>query len=147
MDIDNLFSSERINFNLISANKNEIIEELIHMIYLDGKITNEEEFKKEVFKREQEFSTGIGMGIAVPHAKSKYVKGACIAFGKSINGVEFGSIDNLPAHYIFLIAVPIESSEIHLKALSQITRKLMHEEIRNKLIKVNNYDEFIEVLK
>lgn len=79
MDIDNLFSSERINFNLISTNKNEIIEELIHMIYLDGKITNEEEFKKEVFKREQEFSTGIGMGIAVPHAKSKYVKEACTA--------------------------------------------------------------------
>lgn len=147
MTIDNLFSSERVNFNLISTNKNEIIEELTHMIFLDGKITNEEEFKKEVFKREQEFSTGIGMSIAVPHAKSKYVKESCIAFGKSINGIEFDSIDNLPVHYIFLIAVPVESSEIHLKALSQITRKLMHEEIRDRLIKVNNYDEFIEVLK
>lgn len=147
MAINDLFSPERVNFNLISINKNEVIEELVHMLFIDGEITDEGSFKKEIFKREEEFSTGIGIGIAVPHAKSNFVKKPSIAFGKSIKGIEYNSIDGLLVHYVFLIAVPLEASDIHLKALSEISRKLMHEDIRKKLFEVKNYEDFIEILK
>lgn len=147
MAINDLISPKRVNFDLTSINKDEVIEELVHMLYLDGKITNEESFKEGILDREKEFSTGFGMGIAVPHAKSNYVKEPSIAFGKSVKGIEYNSIDGLPVHYVFLIAVPVEASEVHLKALSEIARKLMHEDIREKLIKVTNYEDFIDILK
>lgn len=145
--INDLFSPERVNFNLVSINKDEVIGELVHMLFLDGKITDEESFKRAIFKREKEFSTGIGMGIAVPHAKSNFVKEPSIAFGRSLKGIEFNSIDGSLAHYVFLIAVPVESSDIHLRALSEISRKLMHKDIREKILSAKNYEDFIEILK
>lgn len=147
MEIKDLFSEERVKFRLKAHNKEEVIDELINILYDDGKINDKEEFKKAVLKREKEFSTGIGMGIAIPHGKSSTVKEASIVFGKSENGIEYGSMDGKPAYLFFLIAVPENSNDIHLKALSQISRKLMHVEVREKLMKVCDFDEFIEVFE
>ena len=147
MEIKDLFSKERVKFNLTSQNKGEVIDELISTLYDDGKISDKEEFKKAVLKREEEFSTGIGMGIAIPHGKSSTVKEASIVFGKSKAGIEYGSMDGKPAHLFFLIAVPENSNDIHLKALSQISRKLMHTEIREKLMNVCDFEEFIKVFE
>lgn len=144
MEIRDMFSKERISFDLKATNKAQVIDELIDILYKDGKITDREEFKKAVLKREEEFSTGIGMGIAIPHGKSTAVKEASIVFGKSKKGIDFNSMDGEPAHLFFLIAVPEESNDVHLKALSEISRRLMHDEVREKLYKAKSFEDFIE---
>lgn len=147
MNTKDMFSKERVKFNLTSSTKMEVIEELIDILIGDGKILDREEFKKAVLKREEEFSTGIGMGIAIPHGKSKSVKEASIVFGKSIEGVDYESMDDKPAHLFFLIAVPEESSDLHLKALSEISRKLIHGDVRESLLKCNSFEEFIKIFE
>lgn len=147
MDVKQLFSEGRVNFNLKSNTKIEVIEELSNLLYEDGKLNDKDKFIKAVLKREEEFSTGIGMGIAIPHGKSNAVKEACIVFGKSNNGIEYGSMDDKPAFLFFLIAVPEEASDLHLRALSEISRKLMHEDIRKNLLKAGKYEDFIKIFE
>ncbi|MDF2502610.1 PTS sugar transporter subunit IIA [Clostridium sp.] len=147
MATKDMFSKERINFNLKANSKEKVIDELIEVLYEDGKVTDKEELKKAVIKREEEFSTGIGMGIAIPHGKCSAVKEATITFGLSKMGIDYQSMDDKPAHLFFLIAVPEESSDVHLRALSEISRKLMHTDVREKLYNVNNFDEFIKIFE
>ncbi|AEE92674.1 MAG: PTS sugar transporter subunit IIA [Tepidanaerobacteraceae bacterium] len=144
MEIRDMFSKERVNFDLKATTKEDVLDELIDILYKDGKITDREEFKKAVLKREEEFSTGIGLGIAIPHGKSAAVKEASIVFGKSKKGIDFNSMDGEPAYLFFLIAVPEESNDVHLKALSEISRRLMHDEVREKLYDAQNFEGFIE---
>lgn len=145
MSTKDMFSKTRVCFNLEATTKDEAIEELIELLEKDGKLTNRGEFKKAVLKREEEFSTGIGMGIAIPHGKSEVVTEACIAFGKSEKGIDYQSMDDEPAHLFFLIAVPNDSSDVHLRALSEISRKLMHTEIREQLVKAQSFEELSNV--
>lgn len=147
MEIKEMFSEERVCLDLKASNKLEAIDELIDILVKDGKINNKEVFRKAVLKREEEFSTGIGMGIAIPHGKSNSVTEAAIVFGKSRKGVDYGSMDDKPAYLFFLIAVPEESNDIHLRALSQISRKLMHEDVRNAIMDSNNFKDFIKVFE
>ena len=102
MEIRDMFSKERVNFDLKATTKEDVLDELIDILYKDRKITDREEFKKAVLKREEEFSTGIGLGIAIPHGKSAAVKEASIVFGKSKKGIDFNSMDGEPAYLFFL---------------------------------------------
>lgn len=145
MTTKEMFSKERVKFNLSANTKDEVISELIDVLIKDGKIVNKDKFKEAVFKREEEFSTGIGMGIAIPHGKSSAVKEASIAFGRSDKGVDYESMDGEPAHLFFLIAVPNESNDLHLRALSEISRKLMHTEVREQLMNAQNFEDFVKV--
>ncbi len=143
--ITDMFSKERVCFELKSGSKDEVISELIDILVADGKVKDKEKFKEAVLHREAEFSTGIGMGIAIPHGKSDAVTEASIVFGKSTKGIDFDSMDEQPAHFFFLLAIPVESNDIHLRALSEISRKLMHADVRERLLKADNYEEFINV--
>lgn len=147
MTTKEMFSKDRVNFDLKATSKDEAINELIEILYDDGKIIDKKKFKEAVLKREEEFSTGIGMGIAIPHGKSNAVKEASIAFGRSNKGIDYESMDDKPAHLFFLIAVPEESSDVHLRALSEISRKLMHTEIRDNLLRAQSFEEFIKVFE
>lgn len=143
--LKDMFSTERVKFDLKSKTKLEVIDELIDVLEKDGKINDKEIFKQAVLKREEEFSTGIGLGIAIPHGKSNAVNEPSIVFGKSSSGIDYESMDEEKAYLFFLIAVPEESSDLHLRALSEISRKLMHVEIREQLKKVNRFEEFIKI--
>jgi len=143
--IKDMFSKERVCFELKSGSKDDVISELTDILAADGKIIDKEKFKEAVMNREKEFSTGIGMGIAIPHGKSDAVAEASIAFGKSTKGIDYDSMDGEPAHFFFLIAVPTESNDVHLRALSEISRKLMHAEVRESLLKAATFEEFINV--
>jgi PTS system fructose-specific IIA component/PTS system nitrogen regulatory IIA component len=143
--IADMFSKERVCFELKSGSKDEVLSELIDILAADGKVNDKDKFKDAVLHREEEFSTGIGMGIAIPHGKSDAVTEASIAFGKSTKGIDFDSMDGEPAHFFFLLAIPTESNDIHLRALSEIARKLMHADVRERLLKADNFEEFIEV--
>lgn len=147
MATKDMFSKERVSFELKAGTKAEVIDELIDILINDGKVLDKEEFRRAVLKREEEFSTGIGMGIAIPHGKSSAVKEASIVFGRSSKGIDYGSMDDEPAFLFFLIAVPEESSDLHLRALSEISRKLMHNDIREKLFEVDSFEEFIKVFE
>ena len=147
MSTKEMFSKNRTEFNLKAKTKSEVLDELIEILYKDGKVTNKEELKNAVLKREEEFSTGIGMGIAIPHGKCSAVKEATITFGLSKEGIDYQSMDDKPAKLFFLIAVPEESSDVHLRALSEISRKLMHTDVREKLYNVDNFEDFIKVFE
>lgn len=143
--VKDMFSKERVCFNLKSGSKSEVLSELIDILVADGKVKDKVEFKKAVLAREAEFSTGIGMGIAIPHGKSNAVIEASIVFGKSTKGIDFESMDGQPAHFFFLIAVPLDSNDLHLRALAEISRKLMHTEVRESLLKAETYEDFINI--
>jgi len=146
MELKDMFSKERIVFNMKSKTKSEALEELIGLLVKDNKVNDPAVFKQAVLKREEEFSTGIGMGIAIPHGKSNAVKEASIVFGKSSEGIDYDSMDGKPAHLFFLIAVPeAEASNVHLKALSEISRKLMHSEVREGLMNCGSFEDFLKV--
>ena len=145
MSTKDMFSKTRVCFDLKATTKNEAIDELIELLEKDGKLTNKGEFKEAVLKREEEFSTGIGMGIAIPHGKCSAVTEASMVFGKSEKGIDYQSMDDEKAHLFFLIAVPNDSSDVHLRALSEISRKLMHSEIRSQLLKAQSFEELINV--
>ncbi|MCR3761465.1 PTS sugar transporter subunit IIA [Clostridium felsineum] len=147
MSTKEMFSKERVTFNLKAKTKEEAIDELIDILYNDGKVTSKEELREAVLKREEEFSTGIGMGIAIPHGKCSAVKEAAITFGLSKEGIDYQSMDDQPAHMFFLIAVPKESNDVHLRALSEISRKLMHADVREKIKNAQSFEEFIEVFE
>lgn len=138
-----MFSKERVSFDLKARTKEEVIEELIEMLYKDGKLKDKESFKRAVLKREEEFSTGIGMGIAIPHGKDYSVLEPCITFGVSRNGIDFDSMDGKPAHIFFLISVPEDAADTHLHILSFISRKLMHEDVRQKLFNAKDFEDVI----
>jgi nitrogen PTS system EIIA component len=147
MDIGKLLTPNRISFQLKGRTKEEAIEELIEILYKDGTIKNKEDFKIAVMKREEEFSTGIGHGIGIPHGKSEAVNEASIAFGISQDGIDFDSMDGQPVNLLFLIAVPNKSDDVHLKILSYISRRLMHDDVREKLIKAKTYDQILEAFQ
>ncbi|MDD7796289.1 PTS sugar transporter subunit IIA [Clostridium sp. 'White wine YQ'] len=145
MEIRDMFSKERVNFDMKSKTKTQALDELIELLIKDNKIKDAAIFKKAVLDREEEYSTGIGMGIAIPHGKSNSVIEASIVFGKSVDGVEYDSMDGKPAHLFFLIAVPEEANNVHLKVLSEISRKLMHSEVREQLMNCGSFEDFLEV--
>lgn len=145
MSIKEMFSSSRTIFDMKAKTKAEAINELIEVLAADGKITDKEVFTQAVLKREEEFSTGIGFGIAIPHGKSNAVTTASIVFGRSKTGVDYESMDEKPAYLFFLIAVPEKSDDTHLRALGEISRRLMHADIREKLMNSENYEDIIEI--
>ena len=147
MNITELLNVNLIKLELTSKTKEDVIKEMANILDENGKLLDKDKYIKAVTAREKEFSTGIGMGIAIPHGKSSGVKEAALVFGRSINGIDYQSMDDEPAHIFFLIAVPEESSDEHLKILSQISRKLMHKDLRESLMKATSSDEVITLLE
>ncbi|MGM0379854.1 MAG: PTS sugar transporter subunit IIA [Bacillota bacterium] len=146
MKIIDLLSERTIKLNLKSENKENVIKELVELINKSNRLIDKNKVLDAVFEREEKFSTGIGMGVAIPHAKSSSVKKPTIAFGKSKSGIDFESSDDEPAYLFFLIAVPENSSDEHLKILSKLSRRLMHKELRNSLKSAKTSAEIIEIL-
>ncbi|MGH4117166.1 PTS sugar transporter subunit IIA [Clostridium sp.] len=146
MNITELLSVNTIKLELTSKTKEDVIIEMATMLDENGKLLDKNKYIKAVTDREKEFSTGIGMGIAIPHGKSSGVKEAALVFGRSEEGIDYQSMDDELAHIFFLIAVPEESSNEHLKILSQISRKLMHKELRDSLMNANSPEEIITLL-
>ena len=147
MNIQDLLSASRVTFNLQSTTKSEVINELIDILDADGKLSDKEQYKVAVLHREKEFSTGIGMGIAIPHAKDASVKEAALTLGISNKGIDYESLDETLAHIFFLIAVPADSNDVHLKVLSFISRKLMHQEVRDNLMSAKTYEDVLAAFK
>ena len=143
-----LIDSNLIILNMKAENKNEAISNLASSAFKADKISSLEGFIEDVLEREKHYSTGIGEGIAIPHAKSKYVKEAMILFGKLQENIDWDSIDGKPVEVVFLLGVPEENvNNLHLKLLSQLSRKLMDEEFIKLLKNSKTQDEIFKALK
>ena len=145
MKKNNLFSENCINLNLKGSTKSEIIDELVEMLNVAGKLNDKEEYKKQILKRESQSSTGLEEGIAIPHAKTAAVKIPSIAFGISKNGVDYESLDGEPSKLFFMIAAPANASDTHIEILSKLTTMLLDDDIREKLLEVKTPQEVIEI--
>ena len=146
MKKNNLFSENCINLNLKGSTKSEIIDELVEMLNVAGKLNDKEEYKKQILKRESQSSTGLEEGIAIPHAKTAAVKIPSIAFGISKNGVDYESLDGEPSKLFFMIAAPANASDTHIEILSKLTTMLLDDEIRERLLEVKTPQEVIDIL-
>lgn len=146
MTIRDLLAAESINLNGTPAGKTEALNQCIDLMAKSGKISDVEKYRKGVFAREEEGTTGIGMGIAIPHCKSDAVTKAGLAAMVIKDGVEFESLDGTPAKIIFLIAAPNTEDNVHLQVLSKLSVMLMDEQFTNSLINAGSVDEFLNII-
>lgn len=145
--IQELFTKNLFLPELKATTKNEAIEEMVSLLDQEGLLINKAAYLQSVLDRESEYSTGIGMGVAIPHGKSKGVGTPGLVFARSKVGVEFESMDEKPAFLLFLVAVPEEGADTHLKVLSSLSRKLMHQEVRDSLMNADSYEAIVQILE
>ncbi|SEM31783.1 PTS system D-fructose-specific IIA component (F1P-forming), Frc family /PTS system D-fructose-specific IIB component (F1P-forming), Frc family /PTS system D-fructose-specific IIC component (F1P-forming), Frc family [Ligilactobacillus sp. WC1T17] len=129
MDIRELLRTDLMIMNLKAATKADVIDEMVHNLFEKGVINDEEAYKKDILKREQEGSTGMGDGIAIPHAHNTAVNEAAVMFAKSEQGVDYDSLDGQPAHLFFMIAAPEGGDNTHLQALAALSQVLMNPDV------------------
>ena len=135
-----------INIDLKGQTKSEIIDEMVDILYNNGKLNDREEYKKEILKREVQSSTGMEEGIAIPHGKTKAVKIPTVAIGISKKGVDYESLDGEPSHLFFMIAAPENSNDSHIELLSKITTLLLEDDIREALLNAKSKEEVLDIL-
>jgi fructose-specific phosphotransferase system IIA component len=132
--IEDLTNPSLISVNLSAAERRGAIEELAKLLEADGRVTDVATYVDAVWAREEETGgTGMESGIAIPHAKSAAVVKPSVAFGRSETGVEFGAEDGSKADLIFLIAAPEGADDLHVRVLSRLARRLIHEQFRSAL--------------
>jgi fructose PTS system EIIBC or EIIC component len=146
MKITEILTKQTIQINLVGSSKLEVIDQLVDVLDRAGKLNDANEYKAGILKREEQSTTGIGEGIAIPHAKTKAVKTAAIAFGKSVNGVDYDSLDGQPAHLFFMIAAPEGANNTHLEALARLSSILMKNEVREALLKADTEREILNII-
>lgn len=146
MKITKLLTSDTILLSMTSTQKINAIEELVNVLDEAGKITDKVAFKDAILKRESQSTTGIGDGIAIPHAKTAVVKEPAIVFGKSEAGVEYEALDGQPSHLFFMIAAPEGANNTHLEALARLSGMLMNEGVRKQLLNATSKKEVLEII-
>ena len=146
MKITELLTQDTILLNIEGKEKIDAINQLVDTLYEAGKLANKDEYKEAILKREEQSTTGIGEGIAIPHAKTKAVKNAAIAFGRSKVGLNYNSLDGQPANLFFMIAAPDGANNTHLEALSRLSTILLKEDVRSKLLHATSKNEIISII-
>ncbi|MCH7947144.1 MAG: PTS sugar transporter subunit IIA [candidate division Zixibacteria bacterium] len=141
------FSEENlIVFDLKAASKEAVIEELVDLINLSNMVSDKDMLLKDIKDREELVTTGIGYGVAFPHAKTKSVKGIVIAFGRSNEGIDFEAIDHKPVNLFFIIAAPEDAIGAHLNVMSRLSYLMKSEENRQTLMTVTSPGEVLELI-
>lgn len=141
------FSEENlIIFDLKSNTKEQVIDELVELVNSSNMVTDKNNLLKDIKERENLVTTGIGYGVAFPHAKTKSVKGIVIAFGRSSSGIDFEAIDHKPVYLFFLIAAPEDAIGAHLNVMSRLSYLMKSEENRQKLMKATSPGEVLELI-
>ncbi|MFC0557453.1 PTS fructose transporter subunit IIABC [Halalkalibacter alkalisediminis] len=146
MRISDLLKRETIVLNMSASNKESAIDELVSSLDKAGNLNSATEYKKAIWAREEQSTTGLGEGIAIPHAKSDAVKVPSIAFGRKVAGLDYEALDGQPTHLFFMIAASAGANEAHLATLSRLSTFLMDEAFRDKLMKANSENEVLEAI-
>lgn len=146
MRIIDLLDKRSVSLDSAVTSKSEALDAVIDLMCRSGKISDREEYRKKVYAREEESTTGIGEGIAIPHGKCDAVKAPGLAAMVVKDGVDFDSLDDEPAELIFLIAAPNTEDNVHLDVLSKLSMLLMDEDFSNSLKKASSIDEFLSII-
>lgn len=145
--LTDIMSIDLIEPTLSGETRDDIIDEMIQKLSRTGMLHSESGFKQAIMNREQEGTTAIGMNIAIPHGKSDAVKKPSVVFGIKRSGIDWNSLDGSEAKLIFMIAVPKDSGgNQHLKLLQMLSRKLMDDSYRERLLSVQTKDEAYKLL-
>ena len=146
MKITDLLSKDAIKLNGIANSKQDAINKLVDLMAKNGNLTDKEKYTQVVLKREEEGSTGIGEGIAIPHGKTDAVSKPGLSAMVINDGVEFDSLDGQPAKLLFLIAAPNTKDNVHLDVLSRLSTLLMDTEFRKSLMEAKTPEEFLRYI-
>lgn len=146
MRITDLLKEETMILSLTAKTKQDVLDELINQLDRAGQLTDKAKMKEAIMARESHASTGIGEGIAIPHAKTAAVKTPSIAYGFSKEGIDFDSLDSQKAHLFFMIAATEDANQAHLQTLARLSQLLMDEDLRNQLRNATSKREILEAL-
>ena len=146
MRITELLDLRSISLDAVPASKQEALDMAVALMANSGKIRDEEAYRREVYLREEESTTGVGGGIAIPHGKCDAVIRPGLAAMVIPNGVDFDSLDGEPVHLIFLIAAPNTKDNVHLDVLSKLSVLLMDEQFSEKLRRAKTAEEFLRIV-
>ena len=146
MRITDLLDAKSISLNLSPKSKSEALDMAVDLMVKSGKINDREGYRKQVYLREEESTTGIGEGIAIPHGKCDAVDRPGLAAMVIKDGVDFDSIDGDQVTLLFLIAAPNTEDNVHLDVLSKLSVLLMDEEFSKSLRNAKSVDEFISIV-
>src|SRR5690625_1713292 len=138
--------ADRIIIDLNATSKTDVIDELVEKIDTAGRMADKEAFKKAIWAREEQGTTGIGDGIAIPHAKTTAVKAPAIVFGKSKAGVDYEALDQNPSHLFFMIAASEGAHNEHLDSLARLSSMLMDEPFRQQLLEATAPQEILSLI-
>lgn len=142
-----IFHKNLITMSQQTLTRNEVFDQLITNLAQQGYVTNQEQLKRDILKREQESTTAIGMNVAIPHAKSEAVNEPVVSVLNNKQGVQWESLDGTPPQIVFLITVPKESSDEHLKILQRLSRALMDDDTRAQLIEAQDTETIYNLLQ
>lgn len=146
MRITDLLSKDGIELNVNAKDKNDIINKMTKLMLKTGRITDLNAYTELVLKREEEGSTGVGEGIAIPHGKGDCVTEPGLVAMVVPNGVEYDALDGKPVNLLFMIAAPNTSDNVHLDVLSRLSTMLMDADFKNKLISAKSKEEFLNII-
>ena len=146
MKIIELLDKKSISLDAAPKSKSEALDLAVDLMAESGKIKDKEAYKKLVYAREEESTTGVGEGIAIPHGKGDCVDKPGLAAMVIKDGVDFEALDEEPVNILFLIAAPDTEDNVHLDVLSKLSMMLMDEDFRNSLINAKDVDEFIDIV-
>lgn len=146
MRIVDLLKKQSIDLNAAVADKTAAVGHLVDLMEAGGNLNNKELYKERVLAREAEGSTGIGEGIAIPHAKTEAVNEPGLASMIVRDGVDYESLDDEPAHLFFMIAAPAGGADVHLEVLSRLSRMLMDDDFRDALMQAKTPEEYLSTI-
>ncbi|SER27068.1 PTS system, fructose-specific IIC component [Gracilibacillus ureilyticus] len=146
MNITELLKQDIMILDLNAATKDDVIQAMSNKLNEAGRLHDKEAFTEAIWNRENQSSTGIGEGVAIPHAKTNAVKTPSIAFARSKKGVDYESLDAQPAHLFFMIAASEGANNDHLQTLSRLSTLLIDEDFRQQLMDANSETEILTII-
>lgn len=146
MRLSKFCSEDLITFNLKSTDKDRILNELVELASKSQLVKDTDGLLQDVKDREDLVTTGVGYGVAFPHAKTKATKGIVIAFGRSKEGVDFDAMDHKAVHLFFLIAAPEDAIGAHLNVMARLSYIMKSEENRNKMMIITSPGELLQMI-
>ncbi len=147
VSIADILSGEVIDTDLDDSSRDEVFESLVDLLVEAGRVSDREQALSDIREREEILSTGIGNGVAIPHAKSGAVHSLVGAFGRVEAGVDFKSLDGKPAYLIFLLISPEEEAGHHVRALSRVSRMLKNAHFRERLMEASRPQDVLEIIR
>ena len=146
MRITELLDKRSVDLNAAPKSKKEAMDMAVELMAASGKVQDKEAYRALVYAREEESTTGVGEGIAIPHGKGDCIDKPGLAAMIIKDGVDYEALDDEPVNILFLIAAPDTKDNVHLDVMSKLSMMLMDEDFRNNLINAKDVDEFLAVI-